>query len=263
MVAITPAASQQQSPTIRRIGRADLHWALREGVRDFLDKRGDIILIGIVYPLVLLVVGAVSVGGEWYPVVLPLISGLSLLGPILAVGYYEMARRREEGRDGRWSHFLDPFHGPNGAQIIALGILLGLLFLAWIGVAMGIYGATLGTLHPDGLGSFIGKLFTTAEGWQLIAFGNLAGFGFAVVVLATTIVSFPLMVDRPVDFTLAVETSIRATRKNPAEVATWGLYVAIILALACIPLFCGLLVALPVLGYASWHLYTRLVERDA
>jgi len=77
------------------------------------------------------------------------------------------------------------------------------------------------------------------------------------------VVSFPLLVDRPVDVGSAVATSIRAARQNPVEIGTWGLYIAIILALGCIPLFVGLAVALPVLGYASWHLYTRLVERPA
>jgi len=136
-----------------------------------------------------------------------------------------------------------------------------LLFLAWIGVAWAIYQETLGTLQPGDLASFVGLLFTTAEGWQLILFGNLAGFLFAVVTLVTTLVSFPLLVDRPVDFVTAVQTSLRAARRNPVEIAVWGLIVAVLLALACIPLFMGLVVVLPVLGYASWHLYTRLVDR--
>ena len=138
-----------------------------------------------------------------------------------------------------------------------------MLFLLWIGVAWQIYRLTLGALQPTDLPSFIDKLFSTPEGWQLIVFGNLAGFAFAVATLAITVVSFPLLVDRQVDVGSAVETSIRATRQNPVEIGTWGLYVAIILALGCIPLFVGLAVALPVLGYASWHLYTRLVERPA
>ena len=266
MVAIapaTPAASSSQPPVVREISRADLSWALREGWSDFLDKRGDIILAAVLYPVLMLVVAGVTLGERLFPLLLPLIAGLSLLGPLIAVGFYELARRREEGRDARWAHFLDPFHGPSAAQIAALGIFLALLFLAWIGVAWAIYQETFGMLQPADLATFLGLLFTTSEGWQLILFGNLAGFIFAAITLVTTVVSFPLLVDRPVDFVAAVQTSLRAARRNPVEIASWGLIVAVLLALACIPLFMGLAVVLPVLGYASWHLYTRLVDRGA
>lgn len=269
MVAISPTtsvpsgASTLEAPIIRRISRADLFWALREGMADFEEKRGDIILVAFLYPVIMLVAAGVAVGGKLFPLLLPLVAGLSLLGPIVAVGFYELARRREEGRDARWSHFLDPFHGPSATQITALGIFLALLFLAWIGVAWSIYAATLGTLQPADPSAFLGLLFTTSEGWQLILFGNLAGFAFAAITLVTTVVSFPLLVDRPVDFVLAVQTSLRACRRNPVEMATWGLIVAVLLAVASIPLFIGLAAVLPVLGYASWHLYTRLVDRSA
>jgi uncharacterized membrane protein len=268
MVAIapaTPAASAEspiQDPVVRDITRADLVWALREGWSDFLDKRGDIILAAVLYPVLMLVVAGVALGGRMLPLLLPLVAGLSLLGPLVAIGFYELARRREEGRDAHWVHFLDPFRRPAATQIAALGIFLSLLFLAWIGVAWSIYQATLGTLEPADTTAFVTQLFTTSEGWQLILFGNLAGFAFAAITLVTTIVSFPLLVDRPVDFVLAVQTSLRAAWRNPAEVAVWGLIVAVLLALASIPLFMGLAVALPVLGYASWHLYTRLVDRS-
>jgi uncharacterized membrane protein len=264
MVAVapaTPTASSLQPPSIRTISRADLSWALREGWADFLEKRGDIVLVAILYPLLMLAMAWVALGNGLFPLLMPLTAGLSLLGPIVAVGFYELARRREEGRDAGWAHFLDPFRGPSAAQIIPLGIFLGLLFLAWIAVAWAIYQITLGTLQPADPATFVRLLFTTSEGWQLILFGNLAGFVFAAITLVTTVVSFPLLVDRPIDLVIAVQTSLRAARRNPVEIAIWGLTVAVLLALACIPLFVGLVVALPVLGYASWHLYTRLVDR--
>lgn len=257
----TPVESSFQPPVIRQISRADLSWALREGWSDFLEKRGDIVLLIVLYPVLMLVVAAVTLGDGLFPLLLPLVAGLSLLGPIVAVGFYELARRREDGRDARWAHFLDPFRGASGAQIAALGVFLCVLFLAWIGVAWAIYQATLGTLQPAGPGAFVRLLFTTSEGWALILFGNFAGFVFAAITLVTTVVSFPLLVDRPVDLALAVQSSLRAARRNPVEIAIWGLVVAVLLALACIPLFIGLAVVLPVLGYASWHLYTRLVDR--
>ncbi|MEP7007606.1 MAG: DUF2189 domain-containing protein, partial [Sphingomonas bacterium] len=101
MVAIapaTPAESLLEPPIVRDISRADLSWALREGWSDFLEKRGDIVLLTVLYPVLMLIVAAVTLGEGLFPLLLPLIAGLSLLGPIVAVGFYELARRREEGR---------------------------------------------------------------------------------------------------------------------------------------------------------------------
>ncbi|MEO9130303.1 MAG: DUF2189 domain-containing protein [Sphingomonas sp.] len=225
-----PAKSLLQAPIVRDISRADLFWALRKGWSDFLEKRGDIILLIVLYPVLMLVVAAVTLGNGLFPLLLPLVAGLSLLGPIVAVGFYELARRREEGRDANWAHFLDPFRGPSGGQIAALGAFLCLIFLAWVGVAWAIYQVTLGTLQPDDASIFLRQLFTTPEGWALILFGNIAGFAFAAVTLITTLVSFPLLVDRPVDLTVAVQASLRAVRRNPVEIATWGLIVVVLLA---------------------------------
>ncbi|MFT3964728.1 MAG: DUF2189 domain-containing protein [Sphingobium sp.] len=256
-----PAASVRSMPRIRDIHASDLHWALREGVQDFLTFRGDIILAGFIYPAVALLAAALALGGEMIPIIFPMAAAFSLLGPIIAIGFYEMARRRESGMEAGWSHFLDPLRGANRWQIVGLSLALVTLTLGWLFMANSIYADTIGRLHPAGLGDFLSMLFTTGEGWRMILFGNFVGLAFAIVTLVTMIVSFPMLVDRNVHASDALETSLRASFHNPVMTLRWGLYVAVILALACVPLFLGLAVALPVLGYASWHLYTRMVER--
>lgn len=89
--------------------------------------------------------------------------------------------------------------------------------------------------------------------------GNLAGFGFALLVLAISVVSLPLLLDRRATLGTAIGTSLRACQANPRPMALWGLAVAAGLALGCLPLFVGLAVVMPVLGHASWHLYRRVV----
>jgi uncharacterized membrane protein len=91
--------------------------------------------------------------------------------------------------------------------------------------------------------------------------GNAVGAVFAVMTVFLTLVSFPMVVDKPVDAGTAVGTSIRAVSANIPTVASWGVRVAALLVLGALPLFVGLAVVLPVLGYATWHLYTRMVER--
>lgn len=248
-------------PKIRTIEASDLRWALREGMKDFSAMRGDIILAGLIYPAVALLAAAIALGGSMTPIVFPMAAAFSLLGPLIAIGFYELARRRENGMQTGWNHFLDPLRGANRAQIAGLAATSLVIALAWLLMAKTIYDGTLGQLSPVGLGNFLSMLFTTPEGWRLIVMGNMAGLAFAIVTLTTMLVSFPMLVDKTVHASDAVETSLRASLHNPLMTLRWGLTVALILAVACIPLFLGLAIALPVLGYASWHLYTRLIER--
>ena len=95
----------------------------------------------------------------------------------------------------------------------------------------------------------------------MIIVGNLVGLGFAILTLAMTVVSFPMLVDQPVGLRVALRTSFRVTWKNPVTIMVWGLIVVALLVLGSIPVFVGLAVVLPVLGYATWHLYTRAVVR--
>jgi uncharacterized membrane protein len=195
------------------------------------------------------------------PLFFPLVAGLSIFGPAVAAGFYEIARRRELGLDSSWLHFFDPLRGRSRATLAMLTAGLAVLFAGWLLAAWLIYTATIGATEPAGMADFFRRLLTTPEGWTLIGLGNLVGFGFAVATLVLAVVSFPMAVDKPVDAGLAVATSIHAVTENPAVMASWGLRVAGLLVLGCLPGFVGLAIVLPVLGYATWHLYTRLVER--
>ena len=115
----------------------------------------------------------------------------------------------------------------------------------------------------ESLATFLYEALTTSRGWTLIILGNLIGFVFAVAVLAISVVSFPLLLDRDVGLAAAVWTSIRAVLMNPVTMALWGLIVAGLLALGFATLLVGLAIVVPVLGHATWHLYRCVVERDS
>lgn len=247
---------------IRDITGKDLRAALADGWEDFKDKRGDILIIGFAYPVIGLLLSVLALGYSLIPILFPLAAGITLLGPAVASGFYELARRRERGLDSRWRHFFDVFASPSFGAISSLTLFLTTLFLLWLGAAWTIYNATLGPDAPESVGSFITQLFTTRDGWALIIGGNIVGFLFAALALTISAVSFPMLVDRPVDLWTAVETSARAVGHNPVTMAKWGLTVAGLLVLGCIPMFVGLAVVLPWLGYSTWHLYTRVVEAD-
>src|SRR5207247_2818398 len=108
----------------------------------------------------------------------------------------------------------------------------------------------------------LNHILTTSEGWILIIAGNGIGFLFAVLVLAISVVSFPLLLDRDVGATVAMHTSARAVLRNPLMMAAWGLFVAVTLVIGSLPFFVGLALVLPVLAHSTWHLYRKVVEPD-
>jgi len=246
---------------VRRISQRDLNWALAEGWRDFTAMRGEILFLALFYPVLGFMAAALAADERILPLFFPLVAGLSVMGPAVASGFYEMARRREAGLNSNWRHFLDPLKGHSGGALVVLTLFLLALFGAWLAVAWLIYAATIGVYGPMDAAEFFRRLFTTPEGWTMIAVGNLAGFGFAVVTLVFSVASFPMVVDRPTGAGAAIRTSIRVAMTNPVTLATWGVRVAGLLVLGSLPFFIGLAVVLPWLGYATWHLYTRMVER--
>lgn len=257
------AASPARTAPVRTIRRDDLRIALRDGWADFMSMRGDLIFIGLLYPLIGIIAATVTMGGALLPLFFPIAAGISLLGPIVAIGFYELARRREDGLESGWSHFLDVRKRPSADGISVVAALLVTIFMLWVAAAGALYVGLWGMNAPESVGAFLTRLFTTPEGWGLIVIGNLVGLGFAAVVLAVSVVSLPMLVDCEVDAGTAVRTSIAAFRHNTGLMMRWGLIVAALLVLGSIPLFIGLAAVLPWLGYATWHLYTRLVDRAA
>ncbi|MGX8008063.1 DUF2189 domain-containing protein [Mesorhizobium sp. ORM8.1] len=249
-------------PTVRHITTTDLWDSLKLGAEDFWAKPSHYVFLCLIYPIVGLILTQWTSGSNAIQLVYPLMSGFALIGPFAAIGLYEISRRRELGMNSHWHHALDVRHSPALPSIAVIGILLFALFLLWLFTAQSIYTSLFGTEPPASVGAFLRDVLTTGKGWTLILIGNAAGFVFAVVVLATTVVAFPLLLDRDVGAVSAIETSARAVMANPLQMALWGLTVAVLLVVGSIPLFAGLAVVMPILGHATWHLYRKLVEPE-
>ncbi|TGQ41295.1 DUF2189 domain-containing protein [Mesorhizobium sp. M00.F.Ca.ET.216.01.1.1] len=259
---MSDARGMHVQPKVRRITTADLKDALRLGVEDFWAKPSHYVFLCLIYPIVGLILTRWSSGSNAIQLVYPLMSGFALVGPFAALGLYEISRRRELGMNTSWRRALDIRHSPALFSIAAIGFMLLVLFLLWIYTAQAIYTGLFGSQSPASVGGFLREVLTTSRGWMLILLGNAAGFVFAVIVLATTVVAFPLLLDRDVGAVSAIETSARAVIKNPLQMALWGLTVAVLLVIGSIPLFAGLAVVMPILGHATWHLYRRTVEPE-
>lgn len=250
------------APTVRRITMADLREALAKGFADFEAYRTDVLFIGIVYAAIGLVLARVVFRNDLIPLLFPLASGFAILGPFAAVGLYEMSRLREMGVEAKWSNAFDVFRAPAVGAISVLGAALMALFALWIFTAWAIYLTTFGAAPIDSLEQFVHDVFRTPGGQAMIVEGIGAGFLFALFAFAVSIVSFPLLLDRDVGLDTAIRTSLRAVAVNPGMMIMWGLIVAGALVLGSLPLFVGLVVVLPVLGHATWHLYRKMVPRD-
>ncbi len=245
---------------VRRIGIDDLKLALAKGADDFYAMPTHAMFLCAIYPVVGLLAARLAFGYAVLPLLYPLAAGFALIGPLAALGLYELSRRREAGLPVSARHAFDVVQSSSIGAIIAIGLLLLAIFGLWIAAANAIYVADFGYASPVSIGAFLRDVFTTPAGWHLIVVGNCVGFLFAVVVLSISAVSFPLLLDRDVGAAVALVTSLRTVARNPVTMAVWGLIVALALLVGSLPFFLGLAVIVPILGHATWHLYRMAIE---
>ena len=246
-------------PVVRRIEARDLWDALKKGMADVGALRDDILFIGVIYPLAGLIAASLAFRYDLLPLIFPLASGFALIGPVAAIGLYELSRRREKGEHVTWLDAFGVFRSPALPSIIGLGAILLGLFCVWLGVAYEIYLLNLGGSPPQNLADFEQSLFYTSGGRTMIVAGIGVGFLFAMLAFAISVVSFPLLLDRDVSMWTAVGVSLRAVAANPVVMILWGAIVAGALALGSLPALVGLIVVVPVLGHATWHLYRKMI----
>jgi uncharacterized membrane protein len=93
----------------------------------------------------------------------------------------------------------------------------------------------------------------------LLAFFGV-GAAFAIMVFTLTVVSTPLLLDRPVDAVSAAITSMRCCLANLRAMALWAALIAGLVLIGFATFMLGLIVIFPLLAHASWHAYRDLVD---
>ena len=155
-------------PVVRRLAPSDLFHSLARGVDDFVAMPSHAIFLCVIYPLLGILLVSMTLGNSLLPLAFPIAAGFALVGPLAAIGLYELSRRREAGLDSSPSHVFDVLHSPSLGAIVALGLLLTAIFLIWLAVAEGIYIANFGYKAPASIRQFADDVLNTSAGWNLI-----------------------------------------------------------------------------------------------
>jgi uncharacterized membrane protein len=235
---------------------ADLGAALGAGWRDFVAMPQYGLFFGGFYVLAGLAIGWFTVTGGELSWLIPAIAGFPLIAPFIAVGLYEASRRRAAGEALSWRAVLGALKGHGDDQILAMGVIVFVAFSFWMIVAHAIFAVFMA---ESGMGGDSLAALLTPAGMAMLAVGSAVGAVMALAFYGMTVISLPLLVDRRHDFLTAIIASFKVVRGNLAVMLVWAALIAVLLFLAMLPAFLGLVIALPVLGHATWHLYVSAV----
>ncbi|KQU74358.1 hypothetical protein ASC75_21570 [Aminobacter sp. DSM 101952] len=246
-------------PEVRALTVADIRRSLAEGAADFARCPAVGLIIGAVFMLIgmAITVSLLVLHEPW--LIYPFAIGFPLVGPFAAVGLYEVSRRLEAGQAPALGEVFKVIWAQRRREVSWMAFVMLFVFWIWMYQIRLLIALILGRMSFATLDRFVGVVTTTSEGWIFLGIGHVVGAALALVLFSITVISIPMLLDREVDFVTAMITSVRTVLASPVVMLGWGLVVTLAVLAACVPFFLGLLVVLPVLGHATWHLYRRAV----
>jgi uncharacterized membrane protein len=186
------------------------------------------------------------------------VTGFLLVGPFLLMGLYDIARRVQRGEDV----MIGPTATAWKANMSSIGfyaIILALLLAVWIRISIVVV-ALFFEGAPPSAASLLQDVMASPEALTFVAAYVAAGFGFALFVFATSVVSLPMLYDRDeMDTLTAMITSFNALRLNFWPMLLWAAIIVVLTVVGFATLYVGLVLVLPLVGLATWHAYQDVV----
>lgn len=252
------AAATRVKITIRPVGMDRPRAWLAAGIEDFRQATAVSLAYGMFWVglSVAITLGAISLGlWHW---LLPMVAGFMFVGPLVAVGSYGISRALEAGRA---PHLGDAFGAwrPHAGQLAMMGVMMMIFFLAWIRLATLLFALFFGFEVPSPAALY-SALLTTPEGLGMIAVGTVLGGILAFGAFAISVVAIPTLMDQDLTFMEGIEASVRSVARNFRPMLLWAAILTGCVLVGMMTFYIGLMLILPVLGFASWHAYEELVR---
>lgn len=250
-------APSQSAGQVRPLTLTDLAEVLGAGIRDFRAA-----------PMFGLVLASLCIGTGWLLFALlfnlampylayPLAMGFALIAPFVALGLYVVSDNLEHGRPNTWSSVATAIRAAARRDVRWMALITGFILVIWMDIAAFTLFAFVGMhgFSPD----FLDTILTTPSGLAFLIIGNLAGAAIAFGVFSICVISFPMLYEHDIDFVTAMLTSVRLVAANLQIMLVWCGLIGILVVLSLASMLIGLLVVLPVIGHATWHLYRRTI----
>jgi uncharacterized membrane protein len=193
-------------------------------------------------------------------IVPPLAAGFFLVAPMLGIGLYQISENLEKGREVEYCQALRAWRR-NEVQLGAMALVLVMILLAWMLTSLLVFALFFDNPVPT-WENFVPEVFLSGNNNGFVAAGIVAGALIAALTFAISAITVPMLMDRQVDTLTAMRTSIEAVKKNPAPMALWAALIVMFVGIGIVTYFVGLIVAMPLVGHATWHAYRDLVPAD-
>jgi uncharacterized membrane protein len=247
-------------PRVYALTAADLRACLAQGISDFARAPLFGLFFGAVFTVIGMVIVLALTSWQMPWMIYPFAIGFPLVGPFAAAGLYEVSRRIENGSPLDWSQVLSAVWAQRRRELSWMAFVMLFVFWVWMYQVRLLLALILGRMSFSSMEKFLTVVLTTEQGWTFLAIGHLVGAALSLILFSITVVSIPLLMDRDVDIVTAMVTSVKAVLASPLPMIGWAVCVTLAVLAACVPFFLGLLVVLPVLGHATWHIYRRAVQ---
>ena len=253
-----PVSAPRAAPVVLPVAIGDILEILGAGLRDFRAAVLHDLGVAAIY----------TVGGWllilmllWFDLpylVYPLAAGFALIAPFIAAAFYTISRSLERGQAITWSGIVGSVWHEGRSELGWMVLITGFSLFIWMDIAALLFFGFLG-LSALNAPDLLREIFTTPMGLLFLVIGNGVGAAIALAVFSFSVTSVPMLFDRDVDFVTAMITSVKVVTTNPVPMVIWCATIAALIGISLLSGLIGLLVVLPVLGHASWHLYRRAI----